>query len=194
MKRSSRQREKRDDRAGKASSHREEVLGSPRRKTIRFCVLFLALIVLFAVITSTGAAAGRLHEPLARLVALLSGSILSVFGSATVSGNTLIFNGFGASIVEACNGVVPTYIFVAAILAFPSRWKEKALGLLMGIPAIFLINLVRVITLMVLGAYWPDLFERVHIYVWQTLVIVLSMAVWIFWAEVFVRPGRRANP
>lgn len=89
---------------------------------------------------------------------------------------------------DACNGILPTYIFVAAILAFPSSWREKGIGLMIEIPAIFAINVVRVVTLMCLGASYPDLFEQVHIYVWQTLVVALSMAVWLFWAERFVRP------
>jgi hypothetical protein len=36
----------------------------------------------------------------------------------------------------------------------------------------------------------PDLFERFHYHVWQTVVIVLSMAVWIAWAELLVKVRR----
>jgi hypothetical protein len=42
---------------------------------------------------------------------------------------------------------------------------------------------------MLFGVYWPAAFANVHIYVWQTLLVALSIAIWILWAEVFVRPA-----
>lgn len=160
---------------------------------MRFCVLFLLLIVLFSSLTSTRQSAIILHGPLARLIATLSALILALFGDSTASGQYLNFNGFGASVEGACDGVQPTYVYVAAVLAFPSRWRSKGLGILIGIPAIFIMNLLRVVTMMICGAYWPALFERVHLYVWQALVIALTMAVWVFWAELFARPGYQAT-
>ncbi len=161
---------------------------SPRRLIIQFCLLFFVFILLFTFLLSTDLANRYLHEPLARLIANSSLPFLAVFGRASVSGNILNFNGFGAAIVEACNGILPTYIYLSAVFAFPSRWRAKGWGVVIGIPLIFLINLIRVITLMMFGAFQPELFEQVHIYVWQALVIALSMGIWIFWAERFVRP------
>ena len=166
----------------------------PKRLILRFCLGFLSFTLLFALATSTETATRYLHEPLARLLALMSVPILSLFGEASAHGSFLAFEGFQASIVEACNGVLPTYIFFSAVLAFPSRWRAKGWGFLIGVPAIFLINFIRVVTLMILGAFRPDLFEQVHIYVWQALVITLSMAVWVYWAERFVRFDLRPSP
>ncbi|HYS04867.1 MAG TPA: exosortase H [Candidatus Dormibacteraeota bacterium] len=162
------------------------------RLTARFCVLFILLIVLFSSITSTRFVGVVLHDHLTRFIATLSARVLALFGTALASGQFLSLNGFGASIEGACDGVQPTYIYVAAVLAFPSTWRAKAWGILIGIPAIFLINFIRVATIMLCGAYWPNWFERVHLYGWQALVIALTMAVWVFWAELFVRPGHQA--
>jgi len=60
--------------------------------------------------------------------------------------------------------------------------------MLIGIPAILLINVVRVVSLMILGAHNPDIVERVHIDVWQTAIVVLALGIWIFWAERIARP------
>jgi len=127
------------------------------------------------------------------MIVILAAPLLSLFGSTTTSGHYLSFNNFSASIEGACDGVQPTYIYICAVLAFPSRWRDKGWGLLIGIPAIFLINLIRVGTMMVCGAYWPSLFEQVHLYGWQALVIVFTMSVWVFWAERFARPGYQAS-
>ncbi|HEV8700726.1 MAG TPA: exosortase H [Candidatus Polarisedimenticolia bacterium] len=161
--------------------------------TVRFCLVFLGLILLFSSLTSTRLIGVVLHERLTRLIATLSASILALLGEAAASGHDLSFGGFGASVEGACDGLQPTYIYVAAVLAFPSRWRDKGWGILIGIPAIFLINLIRVVTMMLCGAYWPDLFDWVHLYGWQALVIALTMAVWVFWAELFVRPRDQAT-
>ena len=166
---------------------------STRPLQLRFGLVFLALIVVFALLTSNPFAERMLHEPLSRLIAAVSTAFLSLFGTTLISGNSLSFNGFSASIEEACDGILPTYIYLSAVLAFPSRWRDKVWGILIGIPAILLINVIRVVTLMIFGAYWRESFERVHIYVWQALVIALSLAIWVFWVERFVRPRVRTG-
>ena len=166
---------------------------SPGRLIARFSLLFIACNVALVTLTSTAAAGTYLHEPMARCVAFLSWLVLSPFGRTSVSGVELGFNDFGVRIVEACDGILPATIYLSAILAFPSRWADKGWGLLIGLPAIFLINLVRVVTLVMVGAAWPDIFEQVHIYVWQALVIGLAMVIWVFWAERFVRAHLQAR-
>jgi exosortase H (IPTLxxWG-CTERM-specific) len=156
---------------------------------VRFVFLFLFFILLFALLSATASAERLLHSPLSRLTAILVTQILSLLGSASTSGNSILFNSFSASVDEACDGVLPTYIFIAAVLAFPSRWRSKAWGIALGTASIFMINLLRVVSLMIVGSRWPDLFEQVHIYVWQALVIALSMGIWVLWVEAFVRPG-----
>jgi exosortase/archaeosortase family protein len=153
----------------------------------RFCLLFVLGNVALGLLTFTPAAGRYLHEPVARCFAYFSKLILSAFGKASVSGANLQYNGFVVQIVEACDGVLPAMIYLSAVLAFPSRWLDKGWGILIGLPAIFLVNLTRLVTLMLVGAAWPGVFEQVHIYVWQGLVIALAMAIWVFWAERFVR-------
>ena len=157
------------------------------RTIARFCLLFALGNIALGLLTFTPAAGRHLHEPMARCFAYFSKLILSAFGRASVSGASLQYNGFVVQIVEACDGVLPAMIYLSAVLAFPSRWIDKGWGILIGLPAIFLVNLARLVTLMLVGAAWPGVFEQVHIYVWQALVIALAMAVWVFWAERFVR-------
>ncbi len=181
------------DRAVRGSGGAAPVPPSAGRTITRFSVLFIACNAALVTLTSTAAAGAYLHGPMARCVAFLSGLLLAPFGRTSVWGVDLDFNGFGVQIVEACDGILPATIYLSAVLAFPSRWADKGWGVLIGLPAIFLINLVRVVTLVMIGAAWPDLFEQVHIYVWQALVIALAMGVWVFWAERFVRARLQAR-
>jgi len=126
------------------------------------------------------------------MIAALSASVLGCFGVATSSGTRLAFNKFHAVVGGSCDGVQPICLFIAAVLAFPCRWRDKALGLILGIPAVLLVNLIRVQTIMVVGAYWPESVDWVHLYGWQALVIVLTVAIWLFWEEQVARPKRVA--
>ena len=161
--------------------------GSPKRSTLRFCVLFLCIITVFVVLDLSGRTDRIVHQPMSEFTAWLAAAALAAFGNAQVLGTQLHFNGFDVVVVDACDGVLPTVIYVAAILAFPSRFTHKAWGILIGLPAVLLVNLVRVVTLMIVGARWPAAFEQVHMYVWQVFVIAFALAGWIVWAELSVR-------
>lgn len=171
-----------------ADRKQAERTASPWPTAIRFCVTFLLLTGFYAAVFSTPFVDRVLHEPMSRLVAASSMPLLHLFGEPQRAGTYLIFNGFQAEILDACNGVLPTFLFLAAVLALPSSWRAKLWGAAIGVPAIFVINVVRVVSLMILGALRPDIVERVHIHVWQTLVVILAMGLWVFWAERFVRP------
>lgn len=156
----------------------------------RFCGVFLLLMALYAATLPSPFVERWLHSPASRLVALVSAPLLSLAGDVAISGTHLRFEGFRAVIVDACNGVLPTWIFLAAVLAFPCSWRDRLEGALIGVPAIFAINVARVVSVMILGSQRPDLVERVHIDLWQAAVVILTMGIWLFWAERLAHPKR----
>ena len=188
-----RRRRRNQGSAASPETGRRAAGSAPSWASARFTVIFLLLILVLALATATAAADRWIHQPISQVTAVLASSILRLFGSVSRQGAFLYFNGFSATIEDACDGVLPAYIFFSAIVAFPSRIEQKLWGVLLGLPAIFGLNLLRVVTLMLVGAYWPALFEKVHIYVWQALVVALSMVLWIVWAEMVVRPAAPAR-
>ena len=186
--------DERDAGTQRARGRAEDAGAGQAPRIARFAVLFLLLSVGLTLAASTPPATRLVHEPLQRGVARIAMWILAPFGESHVRGASLDYKNFGVEIVEACDGVLPSIIFLAAVLAFPSRWRDKALGALIGLPSIFAINLVRVVTLMFVGAARPEIFEQVHIYVWQAIVIACAMGLWVFWAERFVRPRAARRP
>jgi exosortase H (IPTLxxWG-CTERM-specific) len=81
-----------------------------------------------------------------------------------------------------CNGLVATLIFISAIVAFPASWKYKLLGVLLGIIALQAFNVIRIGVLFYLGLYHPKLFDMVHIYVAQSILIAIAAALWLLWS------------
>ena len=92
-------------------------------------------------------------------------------------------NGFAVSIEAGCNGVEATIVLVAAMLAFPASWQRKLIGLAIGIVAVQGLNVVRVISLFYLGQWNFDVFEWAHLYVWQALIMLDVMVVWLLWVR-----------
>jgi exosortase H (IPTLxxWG-CTERM-specific) len=158
---------------------------------VKIYILFGVAIVFFFVLLTNVSFSKKFIEPFTTFVAFCSSQILNVFGSWTsVSGTNLSSSDYGINIVYGCNGAFATAILLSGIIAYPSRIKEKLIGILIGIPAIFAINQVRVISLFLLGRRYPGVFEEVHVYVWQPIIIIFAIFVWDFWARNFVQKDK----
>ena len=131
--------------------------------------------------------------PMTEATAEVSNILVRALGFDTHVSGTVIAgsNGFAVNILKGCNGAYVLAIYLSAVFAFPSSLREKAIGAGIGIPVVQIINIGRIVSLYYIGVEHPALFESFHYHVWQTIVIVLAMAVWIAWAEVVVKvPGR----
>jgi exosortase H (IPTLxxWG-CTERM-specific) len=98
-------------------------------------------------------------------------------------------NGFAVSIEAGCNGVEATIVLIAAIVAFPAPWRERLAGLAVGIVAVQGLNVVRVISLFYLGQWNMQAFEWAHLYVWQALIMLDVLVVWLVWVRLLPNDG-----
>ncbi len=85
-------------------------------------------------------------------------------------------------IVRGCDGAGVLFLVVSAIVAFPSAWRRKLVGLLLGISLIYLINLLRISILYFVIAYQPDWFQLVHVYLAPTLMVLVGCCYFAWWA------------
>jgi exosortase/archaeosortase family protein len=118
-----------------------------------------------------------------RSLALISSGILNLFGQNTiVIGTTVQSSLFGISVVTACTGIFITGLFLIAVVALPTRWMAKLIGAGIGIGGIFLVNIARLVSLYFIGVYWPGFLDQAHQLIWQSLLIVIAVALWLLWA------------
>lgn len=165
------------------------------RREILFLVKFLGLLALFFLVVAPRPMNDAVVEPFTAAVAHAGGFACRLFGEKTVMvGTTIASPRFSVNIRNGCNGLETIFIFTAAVLAFPARWKVRLLGLAGGFVAIQLINLVRIVSLFYIGIFWPKLFEQSHIVVWQGIVILFGVVLWIVWADRFALKPRPAGP
>ena len=165
------------------------------RVELTFVSVFLIFVLGFALVLHFDRVTLNLVHPYTEGIARAAGLLLALLGEETsVSGTLLSSPRFSVNIYHGCNALLATSIYLSAVLAFPASWKAKLIGTAIGIPAIQVINMARILSLFYIGIYWPDLFRAAHGYVWQSIVILFSMVVWIFWAERFVRLPRNPAP
>ena len=123
---------------------------------------------------------------LAQLSAFLSYGVLKVIGFLggfpVHKMHTIMGSGsFEVDVAPACSGAVPTSIYMAAVFAYPSSWRSRWLGAVLGIVAIQLVNIVRVSALFLIGLFFHEIFHETHVYVAQALVVCVAVALWLFW-------------
>jgi exosortase H (IPTLxxWG-CTERM-specific) len=94
-------------------------------------------------------------------------------------------SGFGVSIEPGCNGIEACIVLIAAMLAFPAKWQHKLLGLAIGIAAVQAFNVVRIISLFYLGQWNMDWFRFAHEYLWQGLIMLDVLVIFMIWARRF---------
>jgi exosortase H (IPTLxxWG-CTERM-specific) len=156
---------------------------------LKIYLLFgLALLVVFTIIMLP-TVYHQVIMPLNEFLALSSAWLLSLMGNEGVisSGTSVSSPRFGISIAEGCNGIYALAIVIAGIVAFPARWLPKLIGLALGIVFIMFLNYIRIIALWYAGLYSSFLFDTMHLYVWEFIIIVLGAGYWYFWYEKFVK-------
>jgi len=152
---------------------------------MRLSVFIMVLITLF-----TLELIPFVHEaiiiPFTGFVAYISAGVASFFDS-TIQAEGIVMrslaNGTAVKIMPGCNGVEAMICLAAAIIAFTATWKEKIIGLFIGFIAIQLLNVVRIISLFYLLQWNKDWFEWAHLYVWQALIILDALIIFILWVR-----------
>jgi exosortase H (IPTLxxWG-CTERM-specific) len=168
---------------------------SQYRRELTFIGVFVVLLGGGFTLISLKPVNDAVIEPFTAGIAKVSGATLNLLGqNVKMSGVQIRNEKFGVSIRNGCNGVETMIIFLAAVFAFPAPWKARFLGLAIGIVAIQAVNLVRVVALFMTGAYFPKFFDSSHTVIWQTIVILFGVLLWIFWANRFATPPAAAAP
>lgn len=154
----------------------------------RFCLLFLGLLVCFSIILSQRPVEKLFSTPFTTVIASQAAWILKAIGmDVHASGVSISGEGFSVEILGNCNAIFETMLFLSAIIAFPASIKEKALGGGLGTIFIYLLNLIRVVVLYLIGVYAPNYFDESHVYVSQTIFIVMVAMFWLLWIEKGVK-------
>jgi exosortase H (IPTLxxWG-CTERM-specific) len=163
-------------------------------KALRFLLLFGLMfgICYFLFGLAPGVRLGII-KPFTAFLANVVAAIISLFGAGAWAEGTVVRSpSYSINIAFGCDGIEASSLFLACVMAFPTSWRAKLTGIGIGIPVIQVINLARLVALYYAGVYLPSIVEGLHVYVAQTIVILLSTGLFIFWLERFATEHRRA--
>ncbi|MCK5869384.1 exosortase H [Methylococcaceae bacterium CS1] len=153
----------------------------------KFFIYFIGIqLVLFA-IEQTNSVHQTIIIPFTEMIAHISVWLVMLFDEGVISQGVIlqqVDTGFSVSIQSGCNGVEAVLVLIAAILAFPSPWKFKLWGIITGFFAVELLNIVRIISLFYLGQWNQDVFEWAHLYIWQALIMLDVLIVFLLWLRL----------
>jgi exosortase H (IPTLxxWG-CTERM-specific) len=149
-----------------------------------FLLKFIALLIVFEVPLLLEPVDRNVVRPLSAWIASAAGVLLGVMHQhVAVSGTVISAPCFSVNIQNGCNGLETVLFLLAAVLAFPARASQKAIACAIGIVLIQSINLIRVMTLYLIGCYKPDWFASFHIAVWQTIVFATAVLFFAAWSR-----------
>jgi exosortase H (IPTLxxWG-CTERM-specific) len=159
----------------------------------RFLLWFVGIQVVLFGLELTPWAQRWFVVPWTSAVASVSAALVKTFDPAVIAQGKVLQSpttGFAVSIEAGCNGVEATIVLIAAILAFPAPWRSRLIGLAAGVVAVQGLNVIRVISLFYLGQWNLRAFEWAHMYLWQALIMLDVLVVWLIW----IRSLRGAPP
>lgn len=156
---------------------------APRRTFIHAAALFAGSLAL-AITYLLSPASRPFRHLVERLLAQSTGTALGWVDPTVIVNNTTVsINGFSAEVIPACTGLFTTAIFLAAVIAYPTAWAHKLSGVAIGILGLFAVNWIRIVSLLLVGGYWPSAFDVAHLLVWRSVVLIIAAFLWLAWAR-----------
>ena len=123
-------------------------------------------------------------------VASTSSEILNRIGTRTIliNGDTIYLpNNNSLKVILECAGVYEMIILVSIMLAYPTGLKNKFYGSILGIIVIYILNMLRLVSISYILAYYTDKFNFIDRYLWQISLIIFISLVYMLWLKLIER-------
>ncbi|NWF98560.1 MAG: archaeosortase/exosortase family protein [Nitrospirae bacterium] len=155
-----------------------------KKSIIRFVVIYIVFIGAFFLITTLQPIKNiiDLNGIYTKGIVVISSFISNFIGiPAKYSGSIIMLPSISLNVQFGCNGLEAVMIYSIAILAYPASWKNKVLGIIMGFFILQIFNIIRIVFLIYSSMHFKKLFEFIHIYIAQGIMIALSLGVFFLY-------------
>lgn len=170
-------------------------LGFARKPGIVFVARFFAALIVFYLVIASDPVNDHVIVPFTHfLVRITAGTLQWLREPIDVAGSVIRTSPrFALDVRNGCNAVDAMMLIAAAMLAFPATFRSRLKGLLVTSAAIQIVNLVRIFSLVWLGEHYHEAFEFVHVAVWQTVVILFAVTMFVLWSLRFAEKPLHAG-
>lgn len=158
-----------------------------KNKPHHFSIIFILTLLLLFTVELLSITQNTIIIPWTQFLAEMSSYLVRLFDTQAIAQGVVLRDsqsGFAVSIQPGCNGIEAIIVLIAAILAYPSSIKAKINGIVIGFIAIQILNVIRIISLFYLGQWNLTLFEWAHQYVWQALIMLDVLLVFVIWIRL----------
>jgi exosortase/archaeosortase family protein len=127
-----------------------------------------------------------------RLDAQVGARVLRLLGQEAVAdGAQIVSPRFAIEIRRGCDAIEPSAVFLSALIAFPAAIRTKIPGAVIGAVLLAVVNIIRIVSLFLVGVHYPSAFQVLHVDVWQAMFIFLAILLWVLWASWALRSAGR---
>lgn len=156
---------------------------SPRAEALIAVSLFLFFCFVLSFLYFKIAGEQIIPRSCTAFLVALSLSCLGLNAEAT--GTFVLVNGASFDIIGECTGIFPIIVYTAVIFSYPTSIRNKMIGLI-GIPILYAFNLIRLISVALVGVFIPSMLDFVHTYLWQVFLIVFVALLFLIWQDKIV--------
>lgn len=115
-------------------------------------------------------------------VVVVTSKILGVLGvPCTYHGSIIALPSQSLDVKFGCNGLEAVMIYSVAIVAYPADRKKKLIGIAAGFFILQAANILRILFLVYSGIYLKGLFEFIHIYIAQSIMVALALGIFFIY-------------
>jgi exosortase H (IPTLxxWG-CTERM-specific) len=154
-----------------------------QRRQVLFLLKFGVLLLLFYVIVSLRPVDAHVILPFTRGITEVSGAILRLLGQPVLVTGTVISGSFAVDIHNGCNGIEAIVFVCAAMFAFDAPIGKRLIGAMLAALILQTLNIIRIVSLYLIGLRWPKVFETAHLAIWQTLMFAAAIFIFMAWTS-----------
>jgi archaeosortase B (VPXXXP-CTERM-specific) len=145
-------------------------------------VAFVALLIIFVV--AVAIAPVSVVKPAADGTAAVAGAVIGAVGiDNTVDANLIYLDKRTLLVGRDCTAAYLIAVYAALVLTYPASRRDKALAFAVGVPALLLANMLRLVGAAGAAELFPSRFEIIHDYVFQVLLALSVLVVWLVWID-----------
>ncbi len=162
----------------------------------RVATLFVVKLVAMALVLGFGEAY-LTHigwgMPLQTTIAAIAGWIAQIFDDSIKRAGHQMLSGDTSLIVSLeCTALYATALFCSATIAYPARWRDRGVGILVGFFGVAILNIFRLVVLALVAGWSARLFNFAHLVLMQWFLISCIAPMWLAWAVWATKRERAA--
>jgi len=156
----------------------------PRSTHWRMVLTFVALLGLMngAYQLERRASGALVDRPYTEIVTSASAAaawLVMPFSVERRGSNVLSSGRSSVVIVSGCNGLEAMFLMIAGVLAYPASWRRRGRALAAYLPALFGLNLLRILMLLYVMVEIPSQIDFFHSVVAQGILVAFVIGFWV---------------